>query len=120
MVRGRDKRDAGQPNFRLVPDSPPNRFTEEAARLEPVQTYLWFARFPVCRFMSVGERKIVEYADPRFFEGNERHGPMPFTFAVIFDSQGRLLHYGWVRARVVVRLTFPESVAPPDLSRHPR
>lgn len=108
-------RDAGQPNFRLVPNSPPNRFTEEAARLEPVQTYLWFARFPVCRFMSIGERKIVEYADPRFFEGNARNGPMPFTFAVIFDSQGKLLHYGWVRG-----LNPSESVAPPDLSEHPR
>ncbi|HET6200236.1 MAG: metal-dependent hydrolase [Candidatus Acidiferrales bacterium] len=113
-------RDAGQPNFRLVPDSPPNRFTEEAARLEPVQTYLWFARFPVCRFMSIGDRRLVEYADPRFFEGNARNGPMPFTFAVVFDSQGRLLHYGWERARLVLRLKFPESVAPPDLSEHPR
>lgn len=108
-------RDTGQPNFRLVPDSPPNRFTEEAALLEPVQTYLWFARFPVCRFMSIGERKIVEYADPRFFEGNARNGPMPFTFAVIFDSQGRLLHYGWVRGPNPLG-----SVVPPDLSEHPR
>ncbi|HLJ40916.1 MAG TPA: metal-dependent hydrolase [Candidatus Acidoferrales bacterium] len=113
-------RDAGPPNFRLIPDSPPNRFAEEAARLEPVQTYLWFARFPVTRFMRTSNENIVEYADPRFFEGNARNGPMPFTFAVIFDSQGKLLHYGWVRARVVARVKPSESVAPPDISEHPR
>ena len=108
-------RDAGQPNFRLVPDSPPNHFTEEAARLEPVQTYLWFARFPVTRFMRAGNQNIVEYADPRFFEGNARNRPMPFTFAVIFDSQGKLLRYGWVRGPNPLG-----GVAPPDLSERPR
>jgi len=108
-------RDASRPNFRFVPDSSPNLFTEEAARLEPVRTYLWFARFPVVRFMAAGGRNIVEYADPRFFEGNARKGPMPFTFAVIFDSQGRLLHYGWVRGPNPLG-----SIAPPDLSGRPR
>jgi len=102
-------RDAGHPNFRFVPDSPPNRFTQEAARLEPVRTYLWFARFPVVRFMSVGERRIVEYADPRFFEGNARNGPMPFTFAVAFDSQGHLLHYGWVRGGILPHATTSQN-----------
>jgi len=108
-------RDAGQPNFRLVPNSPPNRFTEEAARLEPVQTYLWFARFPVTRFMRAANQNIVEYADPRFFEGNARSGPMPFTFAVIFDSQGSLLRYGWVRGP-----NPSGGVSEPGLSEHPR
>jgi len=108
-------RDAGQPNFRLVPNSPPNRFTEEAARLEPVQTYLWFARFPVTRFMRAANQNIVEYADPRFFEGNARSGPMPFTFAVIFDSQGSLLRYGWVRGP-----NPSGGVSKPGLSEHPR
>ena len=108
-------RDAGQPNFHFVPDSSPNRFTEEAARLEPVQTYLWFARFPVIRFMSISDQNIVEYADPRFFEGNAHNGPMPFTFAVIFDARGKLLHYGWVRGPNP--LGNPSS---PDLSERPR
>jgi membrane-bound metal-dependent hydrolase YbcI (DUF457 family) len=108
-------RDAGQPNFRLVPNSPPNRFTEEAARLEPVQTYLWFARFPVTRSMRAANQNIVEYADPRFFEGNARSGPMPFTFAVIFDSQGSLLRYGWVRGP-----NPSGGVSEPGLSEHPR
>jgi len=97
-------RNSAAPHFRYVPDSPPNRFTDEASQLEPVRTYLWFARFPVVRFMRAGNQNIVEYADPRFFEGNARNGPMPFTFAVAFDSQGDLLHYGWVRGGI-----FPQA-----------
>ena len=96
-------RDASHPNFRYVPDSPPNRFIEEASQLEPVRTYLWFARFPVVRFMRASNQNIVEYADPRFFEGDARNGPMPFTFAVDFDSRGDLLHYGWVRGGIFPR-----------------
>ncbi|MHB8413236.1 MAG: metal-dependent hydrolase [Candidatus Acidiferrales bacterium] len=98
-------RDASHPNFRYVPDSPPNRFIREASQLEPVRTYLWFARFPVVRFMRAGNQNIVEYADPRFFEGDAQNGPMPFTFAVAFDSQGDLLHYGWVHGS----MDFPRS-----------
>jgi membrane-bound metal-dependent hydrolase YbcI (DUF457 family) len=83
-------------DFHFVTDSPPNQFIAEAARLEPVQTYLWFARFPVIRYFADGGENIVEYADPRFFEGPERR-PMPFTFGVIFDAQGKLMHYGWIQ-----------------------
>ncbi|MHB8526362.1 MAG: metal-dependent hydrolase [Candidatus Acidiferrales bacterium] len=97
-------RNSAAPHFRFVPDSPPNRFIEESSQLEPVRTYLWFARFPVVRFMHAGNQNIVEYADPRFFEGDARNGPMPFTFAVAFDSRGALLHYGWVRGGI-----FPQA-----------
>jgi len=106
-------RHSAAPSFRFVADSPPNRFTREAAQLEPVRTYLWFARFPVMRFMTAGNQNIVEYADPRFFEGASRR-PTPFTFAVAFDSQGHLLHYGWVRGT-----TLPTGAAPPNFSERP-
>lgn len=82
--------------FHFVPDSPPNQFIAEASRFEPVQTYLWFARFPVVRYFADDDENVVEYADPRFFEGPERR-PMPFTFGVIFDAHGKLLHYGWIQ-----------------------
>ena len=45
-------------------------------------------------------------------------GRLPFsgsTSAVIFDSQGRLLHYGWVRGPNPLG-----SIAAPDLSEHQR
>jgi membrane-bound metal-dependent hydrolase YbcI (DUF457 family) len=88
--------------FRFFADSPQNRFTQEAAQLEPVRTFLWFARFPVMDFSAIEERNLVEYRDLRFFSGANR-GPIPFAFGVIFDSQGRMLKYGWIEARVVIR-----------------
>jgi membrane-bound metal-dependent hydrolase YbcI (DUF457 family) len=87
-------REAATPEFTFWPDSPPNRHTREAASLEPVRTYLWYARFPVTNFTVNGGRNIVSYADLRFFTGADR--PMPFTFYVSVDSAGKMLNYGWI------------------------
>ena len=87
--------DSRAPAFRLLANSSPNRFTEEAAQLEPVRTYLWFARFPVMRFIQYDGDRIVEYADPRFFAGASQE-TVPFSFAVRFDSEGNLISYGWL------------------------
>jgi membrane-bound metal-dependent hydrolase YbcI (DUF457 family) len=86
-------RQVATPEFTFWPDSPQNRYTREAANLEPVRTYLWYARFPVMNFTVNGEKNIVWYADLRFFTGSDR--PMPFTFYVSFDSAGKMLTYGW-------------------------
>lgn len=86
------------PHFRFFADSPQNNYTREAAQLEPVRTYLWFARFPVMRFTSRNGINSVEYTDLRFFEGALRR-PLPFTFYVSFDSNGHMLKNGWVRER---------------------
>ncbi|MGH9710098.1 MAG: hypothetical protein ACRD37_06095, partial [Candidatus Acidiferrales bacterium] len=86
---------SSEPSFRFLANSPPNRFTSEALKLEPVRTYLWFARFPVMHFVERGNANTVEYADPRFFAGSTDE-PIPFSFAVIFDSQGKLIHVGWL------------------------
>lgn len=101
-------RSPAPPQFTFFANSPQNRFTQEAARLEPVRTFLWFARFPVMHFSSVGDRDLVEYRDLRFFSGviHDRE-PMPFTFGVIFDSEGKMLKYGWIEARGVLRDSNP-------------
>lgn len=83
--------------FNFWPSSPPNRYTQEALMLEPVRTYLWYARFPVTHFTAVGGKYFVSYADLRYFTGEGR--PMPFTFYVSFDSDGQMLKYGWVRTQ---------------------
>lgn len=83
--------------FKFWPNSPPNRFTQEALMLDPVRTYLWYARFPVTHFTSAGGEYFVSYSDLRYFTGERR--PMPFTFYVSFDSDGEMLKYGWVRTR---------------------
>ncbi len=89
------------PQFRFFANSVQNRFTQDAVELEPVRTFLWFARFPVMHFSTVGDRDLVEYRDLRFFSGANR-GPMPFTFGVKFDSEGKMLKYGWIEARPVI------------------
>ena len=94
--------------FKFWPGSPPNRFTQEALMLEPVQTYLWYARFPVTYFSSAAGEYFVSYADLRYFTGDDR--PMPFTFYVSFDSDGEMLKYGWVRAQDALGAAPPANV----------
>lgn len=89
--------------FKFFANSPQSRFTQEAAQLEPVRTFLWFARFPVMHFSAVGGRNLVEYRDLRFFSG--ARVPLPFMFGVIFDSEGKILKYGWIETRVVAYAT---------------
>ena len=88
--------DAAAPQFRFIADSPQNRYTREAAMLEPVRTFLWFARFPVLRFEATRGKYLVEYTDLRFYTGAGRQN-IPFTFYVSFDSDGEMLKYGWIR-----------------------
>lgn len=82
------------PGFKFWVDSPANRYTQEAATLEPVRTYLWYARFPVTRFTITDGKYIVWYADLRFFRGAAR--PLPFTFYVSLNSEGKMIAYGWM------------------------
>ncbi|HEV2299255.1 MAG TPA: metal-dependent hydrolase [Candidatus Acidoferrales bacterium] len=103
--------DSAVPAFRFLANSPANLFTEKAARLKPVRTYLWFARFPVMRFMQSGDTNIVEYADPRFFAGASQE-TIPFSFEVRFDSRGNAIDFGWIHGG----LRFPRARVAPDSS----
>ena len=87
-------RSSAAPEFEFWSDSPRNRYTDEAAELEPVRTYLWYARFPVTNFTIRNGKNVVSYADVRFFTGAGH--PMPFTFYVSLDSEGKMTAYGWV------------------------
>lgn len=101
-------RDAAAPKFRFWQNSPQNRYTQIATQLEPVRTYLWYARFPVMRFGTVEGDYVVQYADMRFFTGENR--PMPFTFYVSLDSKGKMLAYG--RGAQLPRVGVPASKEP--------
>jgi membrane-bound metal-dependent hydrolase YbcI (DUF457 family) len=85
---------------------------KEAMQLRDVQTYLWFARFPVWRVVPrEGNETALEISDVRFFrEGDPlaaadpkpsrrvagtRAGRAGFTFAVVFDAQGRIISHGF-------------------------
>jgi inner membrane protein len=39
---------------------------ERVRALAPVQTYLWFARFPVMSLREIGDQQVVEFRDLRF------------------------------------------------------
>lgn len=99
-------RQPGTPSFQFWPNSPEDRYIHEARKLEPVRTYLWYARFPVINFTITNGQNLVWYADLRFFSGAGH--PMPFTFYVSLDSAGKMLHYGWVRQGP----EFPQSSVP--------
>jgi membrane-bound metal-dependent hydrolase YbcI (DUF457 family) len=81
--------------YRYYPDAPPNDFLASARQLPSVQTYLWFARFPVYRSRREADRTVVEFYDLRFFRSGRRQSP--FTYQVVYDARGNVLSQGWVR-----------------------
>lgn len=103
-------RSSTAPEFRFFANSTPNRYTRNADQLEPVRTFLWFARFPVMHFSQRDGNFVVEYTDLRFFSGVNQQ-PMPFTFYVSFDSTGKMLKYGWVERGPRFERTTPSSDA---------
>jgi membrane-bound metal-dependent hydrolase YbcI (DUF457 family) len=87
-------------------------FAGKARKLRDVQTYLWFARFPVWRLVPQGaDETAIEISDVRFFRERDpfatddppgsRKEPGPqarragFTFQIIFDAQGQIISHGF-------------------------
>ncbi len=88
--------DPQPPTFHFFEDSAPNGYTEAVKQIPEVRTYLWFARFPVVRYVQQGDRNIVEFTDRRFVAWRNRRASA-FTFRVTLDSAGRVLKQGWVK-----------------------
>ena len=77
-----------------------------AMQLRDVQTYLWFARFPVWSVMRSGGQTVVDVTDVRFFREEVEDADPPagagatarrrtgFTFEVVFDAEGRVISQG--------------------------
>ncbi len=84
--------DAGAPSFEFEA-SERNEYVARAETLPAVQTYLWFARFPVARYHQRGPHHIVEYTDLRF---RSPQRPNPFEFRVVFGADGRVVRAGFV------------------------
>ena len=81
-----------------------NRYVASARGLSEVQTFLWFARFPLFRFFERDGKPVVAISDIRFY-GQRRsaslHGdlqqPPNFTFEVVFSPDGKILSHGRLR-----------------------
>src|ERR1700682_1911076 len=78
----------------FYPDSPGGEMLTAARQLPEVQTYLWFARFPVFRSRKDGANTVVEFADLRFFQ---RRGRSSFTYQVTLDAHGNVIQQGWLK-----------------------
>jgi membrane-bound metal-dependent hydrolase YbcI (DUF457 family) len=93
-------------------DAQPLPLADKATKLRDVQTYLWFARFPVWRLVPRGaDETAIEISDVRFFRERDpfanndppgsRKPPGPqarragFTFQIIFDAQGQIISHGF-------------------------
>ena len=78
-----------------------NRYLSGARDLPGVQTFLWFARFPVFGYLEREGRPVVQISDVRFV-GPRRPGisatlPTPvanFSYEVVFTPDGRVVSSG--------------------------
>jgi membrane-bound metal-dependent hydrolase YbcI (DUF457 family) len=92
--------------IQFFPDPASNRYIADARTLPDVQKFLWFARFPVFRYLELGNERVVEISDLRFFGPGrpivQRNGLPPafgFTFQVVFDADGHVVSDGMLQPR---------------------
>lgn len=77
----------------------PNRYLAAAREFPDVQKFLWFARFPVARYLERNGQPIVQITDLRFYgnrpqaaqAGSDAAFDSGFTFEVTFDQNGRVV-----------------------------
>jgi membrane-bound metal-dependent hydrolase YbcI (DUF457 family) len=81
-------------SFTFTPDSPRDQFIDAALQLPEVKTYWGFARFPVIRSAADAGVHVVEFGENRFVNPKRRR-PQPFTYIVVFDSDGKVVEEGW-------------------------
>ena len=91
-------------HLQFFPQPAPNQYIEAARQLSAVQTYLWFARFPLFNFFQRDGKPVVEITDLRFygprrrsFQAGGNTPPTNFTFEVVFAPDGRILSQGRLR-----------------------
>ncbi|HET7841293.1 MAG TPA: metal-dependent hydrolase [Terriglobia bacterium] len=110
-----DLRAPGPPDFRFIPDSPPDRFISLAFEQPDVKLYWQFARFPSIYSFVEGRDHVIELGENRFSQG-DRRSPQPFTYRVVFDAAGDLIEQGWLTNGVPnrrLRQMVPQPPAPP-------
>jgi membrane-bound metal-dependent hydrolase YbcI (DUF457 family) len=88
-------RDASIPDWHFFASSAPDAALAQALKLPEVQTYLWFARFPVIRTMEQDGLHIAEFLDLRFSVRREGEEP-PFTFRVEMNPEGQMIEEDWL------------------------
>lgn len=84
------------PQFEYIADDKvPEAVARAVDALPEVQTYRWFARFPVMSYRLEGERHVVELVDHRFYPGATSR-PAPFQYRVVVNAYGEVEEQGWI------------------------
>lgn len=78
----------GRVGLSPIPRGPENGAVARAQEHKDVQTFLWFARFPVVAFWEEGNRAVVEYRDLRF--AHSLRSRSPFVLRVVFSPSGEV------------------------------
>jgi membrane-bound metal-dependent hydrolase YbcI (DUF457 family) len=100
-----DLRHVGDMHVVFSPDSPSDIYTVRALALPSVQLFLGFSRFPSIRSHVEGGEHWVDVGENRFM--NQRRGPQPFTYRVVFDAAGRVTEEGLLTDGMFLRRMQP-------------
>lgn len=94
--------DSAPPQFEFIADRVPPESLEAAQSLREVQTFLWFARFPVVETREEGGQRVVVFTDRRFVQ-RWASAPAPFEYWVVFDAAGNVTQQGWAQVILMQR-----------------
>ncbi len=89
--------------IRFFSEPPENHYISEARELRDVQKYLWFARFPVFRYLEEGGNHIVQISDLSFYRAGRTRvdatseAPLNFTYQVVYAADDHVVSAGWLR-----------------------
>ncbi len=88
--------DRKPPQFEFIADRATPESLEAARGLSEVQTFLWFARFPVVETRIEGGERILMFTDRRFVQ-RWASAPAPFEYWVVLDPLGHVVRQGWAQ-----------------------
>ncbi len=96
-----DLRHAGNVPVVFTPDSPSNAYIKRALTLPSVKLFWGFSRFPTIHSHTEDGDHMVDIGENRFM--NQRRGPQPFTYRVVFDAAGRVIREGLLTDGMLLR-----------------
>lgn len=105
-----DLRHAENVPVTFTPDSPSSVYTQRALTLPSVKLFWGFSRFPSIRSRADDSDHTVDIGENRFM--NQRRGPQPFTYRVVFDAAGRVIEEGLLTDGMLLRRM--QRVSPAD------
>ncbi len=100
-----DLRHAGNVPVIFAADSPSNVYTRRALMLPSVKLFWGFSRFPTIRSHAENGDHLVDIGENRFM--NQRRGPQPFTYRVVFDAAGQVIEEGLLTDGMLLRRMEP-------------